>query len=276
MGSIVFGCLLPHGFEILEPLAGSDPVLMARTRESARVLGEQMRRAAPEVIVVLTPHGTRAEGQFTVSNAERMRGTVEAHGAAVTLERPVDRGFAQAIAQQAQAGGLRVALLNYATSEGPLSCLPLDWGALIPLHFMPDVPVVVINPPRGTDFEPHLQFGAALAQAATTGHRRVGLIASCDWSHTHDEAGPYGHHPSAALLDAQVVALLEAGDLEDLGGIDPQHVETAKPDGLWQALVLAGAIPRPGRQVQVLSYEAPTYFGLLCAAVTPGEPEGPG
>ncbi|MFC4638825.1 extradiol ring-cleavage dioxygenase [Deinococcus hohokamensis] len=271
MGSIVFGCILPHGFEILEALSGDNPGLMARTRESAGQLGEQMRQAAPDVLVVLTPHGTRAEGQFAVANAERMRGTLEAHGAEVTLERAVDRGFAQAIAGEAQARGLPVALLNYATSEGPLSCLPLDWGALIPLHFMPQVPVVVINPPRGPDYGPHLRFGAALAQAAVAGGRRVGLIASCDWSHTHDEAGPYGHHPAAALLDAQVVAHLEAGDLEGLAHFDPQQIEDAKPDGLWQALVLAGALPRPGRQVQLLSYEAPTYFGLLCAAVVPGE-----
>ncbi|GMA17159.1 extradiol ring-cleavage dioxygenase (plasmid) [Deinococcus metallilatus] len=265
MNPFAFACIAPHGSELLEALAGPDPARMALTRGSLHTLGERMRAAAPGALVVLTPHGTRAEGQFTVADSERLRGTVEDHGAAVTLERRVDRPLARAIAAEALADGLPVAVLNFGTSEGPLSCLPLDWGALIPLHFMPDVPVVVINPPRGPDFTPHLRFGQALARAVAASGQRVGLIASCDWSHTHDKDGPYGYHPAAAHLDAQVADCIRRGDLESLASLDPRLVEDAKPDGLWQTLVLAGAIPSPARRVQLLSYEAPTYFGLLCA-----------
>lgn len=265
MTSIAFACIAPHSSEILEELSGGNPALMARTRASLQRLGKQMREAAPDVLVVLTPHGTWVEGQFTVTDSERVRGTVEDHGAAVTLERPVDRSLARAIAQAAAEDGLPVALLNFATSEGPLSCLPLDWGAIIPLHFMPDLPVVVVNPPRGTHFGPHLRFGAALARAVAALGKRVGLIASCDWSHTHAESGPYGYHEAAAQLDAQAMDLIGRGDLEGLASIEPQFVEDAKPDGLWQALVLAGAIPPESRRTEFLSYEVPTYFGLICA-----------
>lgn len=265
MAPIAFACIAPHGSEILEELSGGNPSLMSRTRASLEQLGQRMQEAAPDVLVILTPHGTRAEGQFTVTDSERVRGMVESHGVTLTLERPVDRSLARAISQAATEDGLPVALLNFATSEGPLSCLPLDWGAIIPLHFMPEVPVVVINPPRGTDFGPHLRFGAALTRATTQSGRRVGLIASCDWSHTHAESGPYGYHEAAAQLDAQVVDLIRRGDLEALASFDPQFVEDAKPDGLWQALVLAGAIPRESRRTEFLSYEAPTYFGLICA-----------
>ncbi|WP_103127623.1 extradiol ring-cleavage dioxygenase [Deinococcus aerius] len=271
MTPIPFACIAPHGLEILEELSGGTPGLMARTRASLERLGQQMREAAPGVLVVLTPHGTRAEGQFAVTDSERVRGTVEGHGKAVTMERPVDRALARAIAHAAAADGLPVALLNFATGEGPLSCLPLDWGAIIPLHFMPEVPVVVVNPPRGTDFGPHLRFGAALARAAANSGKRVGLVASCDWSHTHAESGPYGYHAAAARLDAQVVDLTGRGDLEALASFDPQLVEDAKPDGLWQALVLAGALPPESRRTEFLSYEAPTYFGLLCAGFQSGE-----
>ncbi len=264
MNPFVFATIAPHGSEIIAELSGDRPDLMARTRASLETLGAQMAAALPEALIVLTPHGTRVEGQFAVADSERMRGKVEHGGGAVEMEKAVDRQLTHSIAEAALQDGLPAALLNFATAQGPLSCLPLDWGAIIPLHFMPDVPVVVVNPPRGADFGPHLRFGAALSRAVAASGKRVGLIASCDWSHTHDAAGPYGYHGAAAQLDARVVECLQSGDLEALAGFGPQLIEDAKPDGLWQTLVLAGAIPPGARRPQFLSYEAPTYFGLIC------------
>ncbi|WP_041231210.1 extradiol ring-cleavage dioxygenase [Deinococcus peraridilitoris] len=272
MNPFVFACITPHGSEILEALS-DDASLMARTRRSMNSLGHAMHQSAPQVIVVLTPHGTRAEGQFAIANPERLRGTVEHHDHAVVMERLVDRDLARDIAQTALADEVPTALLNYATSEGPLSCMPLDWGAIIPLAFMPEVPVVVINPPRAFEFTPHLRFGASLARAAAQCGKRVGLIASCDWSHTHAETGPYGFHEAAVKLDTQVVACIESGNFEALAAFEPRLIEDAKPDGLWQTLVLAGAIPPHVRRVEVLSYEVPTYFGMICAAVHAPKPD---
>jgi len=43
-------------------------------------------------------------------------------------------------------------------------------------------------------------------------------------------------------------------------------IANAKPDGIWQSLILAGAIPLENRKSTFLSYEVPTYFGLICVA----------
>ncbi|NUT54793.1 MAG: extradiol ring-cleavage dioxygenase, partial [Thermoleophilia bacterium] len=45
-------------------------------------------------------------------------------------------------------------------------------------------------------------------------------------------------------------------------------VEPAKADSLWQLAVLHGALGST-YDVELLSYEAPTYFGMLCAAYAP-------
>lgn len=262
----VFACMTPHGSEIIEELSLSNVSLMARTRRSMERLGADMKAAKPDVLIVLTPHGTRVDGQFSIANCEHMYGVVEDNGATVTMDRAVDRALAASIADTATGMGLPVGVLNFATSEGPLSCMPLDWGAIVPLYFMTDVPIVVITPSRLIGYDNHLRLGAAIAKAAQASDKRVGLIASCDWSHAHDAAGPYGYHEAAAQLDKQVVALIESNDLEGMMGFQAQFVEDAKPDGIWQALILAGAIPRDVRKVQFLSYEVPTYFGLMCAA----------
>jgi aromatic ring-opening dioxygenase LigB subunit len=39
----------------------------------------------------------------------------------------------------------------------------------------------------------------------------------------------------------------------------------AKPDGLWQMAILAGIVDRVKLKSQLLSYQVPTYYGMICA-----------
>ena len=172
-----------------------------------------------------------------------------------------------AITKSAQQKGMPAASINFGTASGPVSCLPLDWGVIIPLAFMPDVEIDVKNPTRDLSFALHIEMGGVIRQAVQKSEKRVALIASCDWSHAHGENGPYGYDPAAKQLDEEVVALLKANDIEKMADFEPGYIEAAKPDGIWQALILAGAIPKASRIMHVLSYEAPTYFGLICAEV---------
>lgn len=265
MSGFAFACMTPHGSEIIEELSPRDPLLMKATRDSMRKLGAEMERAAPDTIVVLTPHGVRVEGQFSVSDSVWLAGDLE-DGATVAMERRVDRALALGVSREAEQRGLPVARVNFAVREGPLSRLPMDWGALVPLYFMPPVDVVSITSSRTLSYEDHVRFGEALADAVKLSGKRVGLIASCDWAHAHAEDGPYGFHPDAADLDREVRECIRSGDLEDMMAFAPEFVENAKPDGVWQALILAGAIPKGERRPDLLSYEVPTYFGLLCAS----------
>lgn len=275
----VFACITPHGLPILEELSTDNKSLMETTRKSMNQLGHWMREASPETIVVVTPHGLRIDGHFTVINTSNMYGELSEQtlagmsgeiradkGITLTMTRTVDRALAQDIVHFAQVAGLPTVSANFATSEGMFSTLPLDWGAQIPLSFMPNVPVVVISPTRACSFEDHIRFGQQLAQAVRTSGKRVGFIASCDWSHAHDPLGPYGYHEDARLLDAAVQTYLSTNDIEQMAAFEDAFIQNAKPDGIWQALILAGAIPKEDRNSVVLSYEVPTYFGLLCAA----------
>jgi aromatic ring-opening dioxygenase LigB subunit len=56
--------------------------------------------------------------------------------------------------------------------------------------------------------------------------------------------------------------------LRDLVDVDPAWAVAAKADSFWQLLMLHGAIG-DGWSVELLSYEVPTYFGMLCAAFSP-------
>jgi aromatic ring-opening dioxygenase LigB subunit len=267
MGSLVYACIAPHGGEIVPELAGKNPERMRVTRESMKTIGDRMKQAAPEALIVFTPHGTRIDGQFALVNSERMIGSFEENGRTYAMIRDVDRPLVESIANEAQKLDLPVGLLNYGTSEGPLSVLPLDWGAIVPLHFFPDLPIVVITPSRVLTHEELTSFGKSVRRTIEQCEKRIGLIASCDWSHTHEASGPYGFHNSAKDVDFRCVDLIKNGDLEGMETFTPKEIEDAKPDGIWQTLMLAGVVSKEERQVEVLSYEAPTYFGLICAEI---------
>ena len=64
-----------------------------------------------------------------------------------------------------------------------------------------------------------------------------------------------------------MVELVRENRLGELEGLT-ELVEAAKADSLWQLAVLEGALGS-GFEVELLSYEVPTYFGMLCAAYAP-------
>jgi aromatic ring-opening dioxygenase LigB subunit len=104
-----------------------------------------------------------------------------------------------------------------------------------------------------------------LAAAAEAVGRRVALIASADHGHAHDSEGPYGYNPASALYDELVVELVRDNRLDGLLRIEPSFVEEAQADSFWQMLVLYGATDG-AFEAELLSYEAPTYFGMMCAS----------
>ena len=98
--------------------------------------------------------------------------------------------------------------------------------------------------------------------------KRVALIASCDHGHAHDPNGPYGFSPASKVFDDRVVELVKRNRLGELLRVEPAFVADAKADSFWQMLMLHGAIG-DAWTAKLLSYEAPTYFGMLCAAFSP-------
>jgi aromatic ring-opening dioxygenase LigB subunit len=190
---------------------------------------------------------------------------VEGHFAVATAARvgpfEVDRALAAAAIDALRAEGVPVVGVSYGGNDPAEAELPADWGTSIPLEQLPSAPVVVVSPARDRPLEEHVRAGAALGRA--TGDRRVALIASADHGHAHDPAGPYGYDPAAAAYDLAVQDIVRSGEL----AFEPlaETVEAAKADSLWQLLVLQGAMP-DGR-AELLAYAAPTYYGMLVAAI---------
>jgi aromatic ring-opening dioxygenase LigB subunit len=188
----------------------------------------------------------------------------------VELRAKVDRDLALELRDRLADAGVPVVGVSYGANDAAAAVTPMDWATQIPIHFMgrEEVPIVMIAPARDLSWDLHLAAGRAIAGVAAASNKRVALVASCDHGHAHDPKGPYGFSPASQVFDDRVVELVKRNALGELMSFDPALVAEAKADSFWQMLLLHGAIGDRW-QADFLSYEAPTYFGMLCAAFTP-------
>ena len=270
---LVFASIAPHGsIAIAEWCTPEERPLAAKTRAAFEELGRRFDAAKPETTVLLTPHHVHVEGHMAVVTSGAMQGVLDGGAARVELRSAVDRGLAAAVQKAIAAAGVPVVGVSYGANDATAAVTPMDWATQIPIHFMggratPPVPIVMVAPARDLSWDMHVAAGRAIAKAAAASGKRVALIASCDHGHAHDPKGPYGFSPASKVFDDRVVELTKRNALGDLLRFEPALVSEAKADSFWQMLMLHGAIG-DGWTAQFLSYEAPTYFGMLCAAFT--------
>ena len=235
-------------------------------------VGRRFDRAAADVVVVLTPHNIHVEGAMAVITSGTIAGALEG-SPQIALRTPVDRGLATAVRDAIAVEGIPVVGVSYGANDQAAATFPMDWAVLVPLWFMggratPPVPAVVVAPARDLPYERHVAAGRAIARAAEASGKRVALIASCDHGHGHDANGPYGFTPKSREFDERVVAIVKQDDLGALLRMDPALPVEGKADSYWQMLMLHGALGDRWTG-ELLSYEAPTYFGMLCASYVP-------
>jgi len=278
---LVFAAIAPHGgIAIAEACSVDERDVAIKTRAGMEELGRLFEGAKPDVAVVATPHNVHICNALGVVVANRVAGRLNGVTPPIQLDLASDTQLAWRVLESLGAAGLSAVGVSCGSNDLATAVAPMDWGALIPLWFMggrgtPPVQVVVVTPSRDLPGSDHLTAGAAIAAAAVVSERRVAFIASADHGHAHRESGPYGYHPAATEYDALVSELVGSDRLDRLLEIPRELVEKAKADSWWQMLMLQGATREAGRVQRaqwkgtLISYEAPTYFGMLTAAYAP-------
>jgi aromatic ring-opening dioxygenase LigB subunit len=268
---LVFAAIAPHGdLAIPEACSPAQGGLAAATQAGMRELEHRARAAMPEVVIVLTPHNVHVSGAMAVVVSARIAGRLPEAAQPVELDCEVDHATASATIESLRRAGMPVVGVSFGGNVQEEAVMPMDWGTLVPLWYLggrwdPKPRIVVMAPARDLDGAAHVAAGRAIGQLAAVSDRAFALIASADHSHTHDASGPYGGHPAATEFDRIVVDAIEADDLGRLLDVPETLLADAKPDSWWQLLMLHGALGDRW-QADLLSYEAPTYYGMACAA----------
>ncbi len=276
MSGLVFACVAPHGGIIIPALAGEAGQKALATRAAIEELGRRMAACQPETVVLVTPHGYRVDGFFSLLNNRRVQGKlgpeIGGNENSISLVFEVDKELNTAIIDAARSLEVPVARIGYAVPDDPTYFLPVDWGATIPLLFLggmfyPQPRVVIACPDRSNiPWELSAPFGLSIRKAAETLGRRIAFVASADLGHAHDKDGPYGFDPASAEFDAATLEAVKAQDLGRLLTFDQAWLKRAATDAYGQILNLHGAIEATAFRGELLSYEVPTYFGMMCVA----------
>lgn len=277
--SLVFACIAPHGSMIIPMLGEKDADKAITTRLAMEELGRRAAATNPQTIVLVTPHGHRIDNCFSLLNNKRVQGTLgpepESSGNSFTLSFEVDRQLNDAIVEEAQVLDVPVSRVYYAVDNDTNFYMPLDWGALVPLWFIgmpinPPPKVVIACPDRNKlDWGLSAPFGLSIRRAAEKLNRSVVFIASADLGHAHDVNGPYGYDIASKEYDTALIDAVKAGDLGRLLEFDLDWLKRASTDSYGQILNLYGAIDGLNYKCELLSYEVPTYFGMMCVAYEP-------
>ena len=264
--TLIYACIAPHAGNLI-PETAEDKNKVVRTRQAMQAMGAKLEVLAPEIIVIINPHGFRVENAMSIAIAER---GIANWSANVKLDFEMDVELAHSIADKATEMNVPVVRYIYGSSGGPDCFIPLDWGAAVPLYFMGyrferKPKIVHLSPMRRLPYKAHYEFGRAIASVLKASDKRIALIASADQGHAHDINGPYGYDPAAAEYDQWMQEIIRSNRLDNLLLVNSRLVENGKPDSLWPTLVLAGALKENPMPVRVLSYEVNVYFGILCA-----------
>jgi aromatic ring-opening dioxygenase LigB subunit len=268
-----YACIIPHGSDIIPQLAvRRTEHLFEKTRESVRKIARDIREVRPDTIVVASPHNLRLQDKIGIVTSENTTGQLNGpRGRKVSLSLKCDREFAQDLLQESTRKHLPVVGANYGTAEGPASDMPMDWGTLVPMWFVAKeervkARTVIVTPSREIPLRQNIALGMTIAEMAEKRKKRIVFIASADQAHAHKKSGPYGYHETAAKYDEFVSQAIQKNHIESISRLNKRVIEDAKPDSLWQMAMLAGLTRVVKMRGSLLSYEVPTYYGMICAS----------
>ncbi len=275
--TLVYACIAPHGGEIIPELASKAMLpKFEETRAAMRVLAKRISETHPQTVVIASPHNLRLVSRIAVVVSENASGTLKGvPNQSVSLRARCDMDFGRILVRQAEKEGLPVVGANYGTATGSSSDMQMDWGTLVPLWFILKErklkpKILIVTPSREIPLRKNFVFGQLLGRLMNKDRKRKFVfIASADQAHAHSRTGPYGFSRAAQKYDDLVLRAIRDNNLKRILRLKPRFIEEAKPDSLWQMVILAGINELIPLRSQLLSYQVPSYYGMACAGFEP-------
>lgn len=233
-----FAALMCHAPIVVPAVAGREAARCARTTRAMREVAARLVHAAPDRLVVVSPHSPRRTDGFGAWRGPH-------HGDLAAFRAP------QVCVELPDAPEVAAALGLVAIGAGRL----LDHGAVVPLTFLWEAgwrgPTAILALPWEAGGEEDL--GRRLASL----RGRTAVIASGDMSHCLTADAPSGYNPAGPRFDAAFVKALRASDWA--AAVHAPR-EAAAEDVVDSARVAMGAAGGP-LNAEVLAYEAPWGVG---------------
>ncbi len=266
--------IAPHP-PIIIPAIGRNSLNEAQqTVDGMKQLGSLIKEAAPELLIIITPHGQVLREGPAVLTGSHLAGDFGQFGAPnIQIKFQTDHKLVQLLEEETLAESLRPVFLgdnNNLFRSGQ----ELDHGSMVPLYYLQEAGVNAPGLHITFGYNPYrrlYQFGKALRRAVDKRGAPVVVIASGDLSHRLIPGAPASYNPRGAEFDRLLVELLRDGRVEDILEFDPQLVEAAGECGLRSIIIALGMFDGEAFTTEILSYEGPFGVGYLVAALNAAE-----
>lgn len=247
--------VIPHGDEIID-----------MPNKQSRELNEKIKEVTSgdksDSIIVLTPHNIALSNGIGIINTENLYGEYTTKTKKLVSRHKTDKEIVRNIAAEF---GKEMITINFATSSGPLSVFPEDFGTIIPLTFFGNQKLSIISQPRIMDREKLMFLGRNIWKTVESTDAKISVIFSADQAHTHSESGPYGYSEYADLYEKKIQSYFQAGSFNGIENMDAGMVIESKTDSYWNMVILNGFLKNSGMGIKLDYYYVENYFGMMLA-----------
>ncbi|MBU1131932.1 AmmeMemoRadiSam system protein B [Patescibacteria group bacterium] len=256
---LVFCAIVPHPPLLIPSIGKENMAKLDKTINAFNILEEDLNQAAPDTIIVISPHGEISFDSFTINTHQNYIARFEKFGDFSTeMKFKADLQFINELKSKTETK-LPVQLIS---DEN------LDHGASIPLYYLTrknaSRRIVPINYSYQSN-QKHIEFGEAIKEAVFSLDKRCAIIASGDLSHRLSMNAPAGFSPKAKEFDKKIIQFLKKKNVDGIMNMESDLVDDAAECGLRSILILLGAIKKMNYEFEVLSYESPFGVGYLVA-----------
>jgi len=257
--SLVFASICPHPPLIIPTIGQENLKLVEKTTRAMKRLERKIKRAQPEIILTISPHGPLFADAFTLNLSDKFIAEFKNFGDFSThLEFKGNLDLAYKIRESLE-------------TKLPLTMVTepiLDHGSAVPLYYLTSklknfsiIPITYSL----LDYQMHLEFGRQLKEIIASDLKRIAIVASGDLSHRLTFDAPAGYSPQGIVFDQKLISLLKKRAVKKILELDQKLIEEAGECGLRSILILLGILEGVSYQLQILSYEGPFGVGYLVA-----------
>jgi len=263
-GQVLLGALSPHPPLLIPEVGRGQLSLVESTRRAMESLGQAVREAEPDVIVVISPHGPVLPDGIGIWATDTLQGDFGQFGArhvALTFEN--DQELLDAVLEEGQVLNYKLRKVDEAVVRTYHWSPKLDYATLVPLYYLEKAGVHVPILAMGMGFLPNPElyaFGVILKHAIRETNRRAVVIASGDLSHRLTRDAPAGYSKRGRQFDETLWQLLSRGDIQGILDMDPELLHAAGECGYRALVMMLGCWEGEEVTTAPLSYEGP--FGV--------------
>ncbi len=163
MAGIVFGCITPHPPLIVPEVGKGGEREISATTTAMEILANRVESQHPEAALIISPHGKSTAEAMGILTAPSSSGDMRVWGAGSPRhEYHNDLELVKLIQQEAKKANVPLTAMGRSGYD-------LDWGVMVPMHFLnralKDVPLVPLTF-SWLPLKTHFAFGKAIGKAA--------------------------------------------------------------------------------------------------------------